>query len=79
MKKKVINKNYVQLEIDFSIEEKHLISERTVIALSYRHEKLKIKHSSKTKIIHINEYFMLEKRNKEAEIINYIVNNSKSF
>ncbi len=82
MYKKTINKKSIQLEFDFNyshLEETNFSSNRIIIALNHRHEKIKKQHYKIAEIIDINDCFNIIKKRKEAEIISFIVNNSKSF
>ncbi|OCA74489.1 hypothetical protein [Chryseobacterium arthrosphaerae] len=82
MDKKITDKESIQLEFDFNYSyssENMLSSDRTVIALNHRHEKIKKQHHKIAQIIKIDDCINIIKKKRETEIINFIVNNSKSF
>lgn len=82
MDKKITDKKPIQLEFDFNYsfsEEITFSSGKVVIALNHRHGKIKKQHHKIAQIISINDCIQIIKKKKEDEIINFIVNNSKSF
>ncbi|QRA41996.1 hypothetical protein [Chryseobacterium cucumeris] len=85
MDKKVADKKVIQLEFDFSHSysaESIFSANRAVISLNHRYDRIK-KHYNKNhkiaQIINIEDSINKIKRERESEIINFIVNNSKSF
>ncbi len=80
MDSKITYKKSVQLKFDFTYsDEETNSSDKFVIKIQNRHCKIKKKHAKLATIININDCISYTKQKKEAEIINFIINNSKSF
>lgn len=70
--KKTVHTKSIQLEISFTVEENYVSLERKDFSMT------KVTYSS-TKIININDGINEIKKNKELDILKYIVDNSKRF